>query len=99
MTFFLWILAPLAVAAAATVLSILSVLRCSSVFQVVAGVLTLIGMGWSALVLLFIMTGAYPTFIPHIVIVIILPLPVLQLWGLRMRREGRADQAAEGAPR
>ena len=74
-----WVLLPMAVGAAAAFASLYAALRRPCPFQIVAAVVALAGIAWSEWVLLQIVRGAWPTFLPHIVIVLSLPLVLLQV--------------------
>lgn len=76
----LWGLLPMAVGAGAAFASVYSVMRYPSAFQIVAALVAVLGMAWAEWVLYRIVRGAWPTFLPHVVIALLLPLVFVQVW-------------------
>jgi hypothetical protein len=75
-----WGLLPIVIGAGAALASLYSVARRPSAFQVAAALVAVTGLAWSEWVLYRIVRGAWPTFVPHVVITLLLPLVFVQVW-------------------
>ena len=81
--FVVWGVLPMAIGVGAAVASLYCVFRRPSAFQAVATLVALVATAYAELMLYRITTGAWPTFIPHIVLALVLALVIVQLWRAR----------------
>jgi hypothetical protein len=81
----LWGIIPAALAAVAITISLYCMIRRASISQVLFLIPIVAGMGWSLLMLYSIfISGAWPTYIPHIIIGLLLPVVIGQ-WAVAGR--------------
>lgn len=92
----LWVLLPLMAAVVQAALSVYSLCRDFRAVQILLGLPAVLLDAAAAWVLVEMLAGAWPTFLPHLALVLVIPLIAAQIVLMRARRRAEPGATADG---